>query len=525
MPSRRASLGLLLLILAGCGSPAAGGSPAGSPRGLVVVTAGGTALDDGTTDVPPTLELGLEGSGVTPSMVSASLDGHPLTLTSSSRGVTASVAPMAYASEHQLVIDVAGRPQEEIGFQVVDETGVSAAAWRGTSGQVVCQVVFERAPDRAALAAALPQAQFQWTDGTHLSLAWAMPPPSLAIPAGLAAARGSVLDGPLTLSLTGLTTGHLRRATVPAAAPAPAGLKVTLWTIDDAASNGSAQAHAAATAVLSPTGWEAQADGSLQGSPDPATLVTAQAAGRPVWALLANDKIGAAGTDQLLNSPTAQSALVAAVAAGVRTLHLAGVNLDFEDVPGSDEAALTAFAGALATGLHAEDAGLSVDVIPHTEAGVNSASAAYDDPGLAAVADHLVVLAYDEHTAPGDPGPVAGLAWQAAELAGSLVGVAADKVILGIPLYARSWSGAQVTSGGYAPLVADALSEPGVAYDYDFAEATPELTSAPGGVPTQLWFDDADSLLRKVAAVGQLGLAGIATWRAGFEDPAFWSVI
>jgi len=49
---------------------------------------------------------------------------------------------------------------------VVDETGVSAAAWRGTSGQVVCQVVFERAPDRAALAAALPQAQFQWTDGT-----------------------------------------------------------------------------------------------------------------------------------------------------------------------------------------------------------------------------------------------------------------------------------------------------------------------------------------------------------------------
>jgi spore germination protein YaaH len=44
-------------------------------------------------------------------------------------------------------------------------------------------------------------------------------------------------------------------------------------------------------------------------------------------------------------------------------------------------------------------------------------------------------------------------------------------------------------------------------------------------VPTELWFDDADSLLRKVAAVGQLGLEGVATWRAGFEDPAFWSVI
>ena len=195
MPSRRACLGLLLLTLAGCAAPVAGGSPATATRGLVVVTAGGTALDDGTDDVPPTLDLGLDGSGVTPSVVSATLDGHPLTLTSSSKGVTASVAPMAYASEHQLVIDVAGRPQEVIGFQVVDETGVSAAAWRGAAGQVVCQVAFERAPDRAALAAALPQAQLHWIDGTHLSLAWATPTPSLAIPAGLAAARGSVLDG------------------------------------------------------------------------------------------------------------------------------------------------------------------------------------------------------------------------------------------------------------------------------------------------------------------------------------------
>lgn len=131
MRSRRACLGLLLLTLAGCGSPAAGGSSAVSPQGLVVVTAGGTALDDGTADVPPTLELGLEGAGLTPSMVSATLDGHPITLTRSSQGVTASVAPMAYASEHQLVIDVAGRPQQVIGFQVVDRTGMSAAAWRG----------------------------------------------------------------------------------------------------------------------------------------------------------------------------------------------------------------------------------------------------------------------------------------------------------------------------------------------------------------------------------------------------------
>jgi spore germination protein YaaH len=526
MAARRACIGLLALTLAGCASPIAGGTPSGTPpTGLVVVTSGGTALEDGAQDVPPTLDLGLEGEGVTPSVVAVTLDGRRLPLVGSTQGVTASVAPMAFGSLHTLDIDVVGRQEQVIGFQVVELTGVSAAAWLDPAGRLVCEAVFQLAPDQAAVAAALPGARLTWTDATHLSLGWATPPATLTIPAGGAAARGSVLAGPLHLSLTGLRAGELRRATVPAAPPAPANLRLTLWTIDDAASHLSTEEHARAVAVLSPTGWEAEAGGGLAGSPDAATLTAAQAAGRPAWPVLANDALGSAGTDQLLNDPTAERALVAAVVGQVASLRLGGVNLDFEGVPGNDEAALTAFAGELAKALHSAQAGLSVDVVPHLAGGVNSASAAYDDPGLAAVADYLVVMAYDEHSQPGDPGPVAGLDWQTAELAGTMAGVPAAKVILGIPLYARSWSGGDVSAGGYAPMVAQALGEPGVAYGYDFGAATPELASDPGGVPAQLWFDDADSLLRKMAAVGRLGLAGVAAWRAGFEDPAFWSAI
>jgi spore germination protein YaaH len=526
MLARRACLGLLLVVLAGCAAPPGDGTfPRTPPTGLVVVTAGGSALEDGADDVPPTLDLGLEGTGVNPSVVSAILDGQRLTLTRTNQGATASVAPMAYGSQHLLDIDVSGRPAQVISFRVVERTGVSAAAWLNAAGQVVCVVVFELAPDQAALAAALPGDRLTWTDATHLYLAWDTPPPSLTLPAGLAAAHGSVLDGPLQLSLTGLQAGQLRRATVPAAPPAPADLQLTLWTTDTPGSHTSIQDHAAAAAVLSPVGWEAQADGSLRGSPDPATLAAGTSAGRPVWPVLANDGIGASGTDQLLHDQTAESTLVGAVVAQVRSLHLGGVNLDFESVPGDDEAALTAFAGELATALHAAGAGLSVDVVPHLTGDVNSASAAYDDPGLAAVADYLVVMAYNENGSSTAPGPVAGLDWQAEELAGTVADVPLDKVVLGIPLYAGSWSGGQVTTGGYPAMVAQALAEPGVSYDYDFPAATPVLLSDPGGVPTQLWFDDADSLLRKIGAVGQLGLAGVAAWRAGFEDPAFWSVI
>lgn len=526
MLPRRAALLLLLIALPGCSLwPPAGGSPAASAGMVVIVTSDGTQLDDGAIDVPPTLDLGVEGDGISLGSVTASLDGRPLALASSANGVSARVAPMTFGSAHHLVVSVAGRPPQQIGFQVVDRTQVSAAAWLSPTGQPVCDAVFELPPDQPALAAALPQARLSWIDPTQVSITWATPPAQLTIPAGLAAARGSVLMGPLTLALTGLHPGQLRRATVPAAPAAPPNLALTLWTVDTAASHTTARQHAAQTAVLSPTGWVAQPDGTLQGSPDAATLAAARAAGRRAWPLLANDPSNPAATDQLLNDPTAEAALVTTLVGQVKSLGLGGINLDFEGVPGDDQNALTAFVRELAAALHAAAAGLSVDVVPHASGAVDAASAAYDYPALAAAANQIVVMAYDQHSAAGDPGPVAGLDWQAEELAGTLANLPRGKVILGIALYARVWSGDQVSASDYTSAIAQALAQPGVAYDYDFAAATPELTSDPGGTPTKLWFDDADSLLRKVAQVEQLGLAGIATWRAGFEDPAFWSVI
>ncbi len=512
----------LLLLVAGCAPSLSGPSNSG---GLVIVTSDGTQLDDGAADVPPTLDLGVEGDGISASSVSVTLDGRALSLQGTASGVSGRVKPMPYGSAHTLVVDTPSRDAMRIGFHVVDRTSVSAAAWLSPAGSIVCQTVFERAPARAELAAALPGARLTWIDPTHAAIAWASPPPALTIPRGIAAARGSVLDGPLTLRLTGLSRGQLRRATAPAAAPAPASLPLTLWTVTTTASVASGGAHAGQVAVLSPSGWVAEANGSLSGFPSSQVLRAAAASGRPAWPLLQNDFSNPASIDALLNSQGSERRLVAEAVGEVRTLHLGGINLDFESVPPLDEGALTSFVAELAGALHGVGAKLSVDVVPHAPGSVNDASGAYDDPALAALADQLVVMTYDEHYGAGDPGPLAGIDWQAEELAGTLAGVPAGKALLGIPLYARRWSGGEVTSLDYAGAVAQALREPDVAYDYDFGAAAPELTSDPGGVPTQLWFDDADSLLRKIDAVSHLGLAGVAMWRAGFEDPAIWSVL
>ena len=68
----------------------------------------------------------------------------------------------------------------------------------------------------------------------------------------------------------------------------------------------------------------------------------------------------------------------------------------------------------------------------------------------------------------------------------------------------------------------NALSVPGARVDYDFSAQTPFVVSPDGSLIS--YFDDANSLARKVALVQSFHLAGIAAWRLGFEDPAFWSL-
>jgi spore germination protein YaaH len=133
-------------------------------------------------------------------------------------------------------------------------------------------------------------------------------------------------------------------------------------------------------------------------------------------------------------------------------------------------------------------------------------------------------MAYDEHTSLTDPGAVAGLDWDREILDGSLGELHSRAAgLLGLPLYARAWTGGDTVADSYAASLATALSQTGARVDYDFAAATPFVHGGDGRSST--WFDDATSLQAKLVLAASAHLRGIALWRLGFEDPALWSVL
>ncbi|HZS13750.1 MAG TPA: glycosyl hydrolase family 18 protein [Candidatus Dormibacteraeota bacterium] len=516
----------VLLLLSGCApsSSSPPGALATTTGGFVVITAGGTALVDGQDDVPPTLDLRVVvPGGVTAQQVVAKLDGADLSLQRAQDALTATVAPMPLGSAHTLDLAVPDRDPQRIAFHVAPPAGAAAALHTDPAAGTVLDLAFQFAPtDREAVESALPGgATVSWPDATHLRATWPTGPGgTLQLPAGLATARGSHLAATLSLNLSAVAHGALRRSAIPveAAAATPKPL-VVAFTAATAASRASLAAHADRISVVSPTGVRVTAGGALSGAPDATAVATATAAGVPVWPLIQNDASDSDGIAAILADDSAVNRLVRdAVALGYP-----GVHLDIEGVPAGSRDRLTVLVQRLAAALHQQGRQLAVAVVPHKPEHLNVYSAAYDLQAISAAADLVTLMAYDEHTALSDAGPVAGLDWDEQILSGSLAEMRSrSTALLGLPLYSRAWQGGQVTADSYAASIANALNAQGARVDYDFAAATPVVRGPDGGL---LYFDDAQSLAAKQSLVGSRHLRGVALWRLGFEDPAMWDTL
>ena len=135
-------------------------------------------------------------------------------------------------------------------------------------------------------------------------------------------------------------------------------------------------------------------------------------------------------------------------------------------------------------------------------------------------ADLVTVIAYEQHGQRTQPGPVGGLDWMRAIVAGTAPQLIGDRTLLGLATYARSWSSGGAVADGYAPAVAAALATPGARVDEDFPADSLVIHGGDGGLT---YADPGASIAGRVGLAAEHHLAGVAMWRLGFEDPAVWS--
>ena len=227
-----------------------------------------------------------------------------------------------------------------------------------------------------------------------------------------------------------------------------------------------------------------------------------------------------------LNSPDARALFRRQVALFLSSDRYRGLMVDFEAFAKSGQPGYVALLKELSSDLHARGMKLYVSVPPHNED--------FDYPAVAAPADGVVVMNYDEHFPGGDSGPVASQDWFEQNLTFAKTVIPHEKLICAIANYGYDWilkpkkgklpSDARDTNVSVQEAwLAARDSDEDVTYDDD--ALNPHFSYLDErSLRHDIWFLDAVTALNHMHAAQMLGIQTFALWRLGAEDRSLWRV-
>ncbi len=253
-----------------------------------------------------------------------------------------------------------------------------------------------------------------------------------------------------------------------------------------------------------------------------------KANGYKVWPMF-NTEGSPSKTSKFLNSLSAREACVQMMKKLILEYDLDGINLDFENMYQSDRDAYTEFVKEMADMCHSVGAILSVDVTRY-EPTSSTYSMCYDRKAIAKYADYVALMAYDQNgTWSTTAGSVADLEWTEDSIIKTLEEVPAEKLILGIPFYARIWetSNGKVvkTSAVGMSTVAKRIEENNAQIVYDEKTGQNYAEWISEGNVVKVWIEDKTSVKARLDLVEKYNLVGIASWSKTFETEDMWEYI
>lgn len=257
-------------------------------------------------------------------------------------------------------------------------------------------------------------------------------------------------------------------------------------------------------------------------------LSYASSNGYKVWAMYKTDFLTSTAS-ALLNSNDARRQASDILTAQILRYNLDGINFDFENMYKADKGAYTNHVKEISLMAHTLGAVVSVDITKYEKTS-STWSMCYDRDALAKYADYIMLMAYDQYYAGGKtPGPVSGLGWTEDCIRLTLKEVPSDRLVLGIPYYVRIWETKNGKSlGTKAVSMSEALrqiEENNAAIKYDSKFGLNKYYWNKDDKTYMLWLDDATSTRQRVALAKSYNLAGVASWRRGFETKDIWQAI
>jgi cellulose synthase/poly-beta-1,6-N-acetylglucosamine synthase-like glycosyltransferase/spore germination protein YaaH/peptidoglycan/xylan/chitin deacetylase (PgdA/CDA1 family) len=233
-----------------------------------------------------------------------------------------------------------------------------------------------------------------------------------------------------------------------------------------------------------------------------------------------------AGVADFLKDPDARTTFRRQISQFLSSGRYRGLMVDFEAFPPSGQPGYVELLQGLSGDLHARGMKLYVSVPPHSNE--------YDYPAIAAAADGVVLMNYDEHYPGAESGPVASQDWFEQNLKFARTVIPQEKIICAIANYGYDWA-LKPKKGTLPPgerdqtvSVQDAWlaardSDEDVQFDDD--AMNPHFSYLDEkSVRHDIWFLDGVTALNQMRLAQTFGIQTFALWRLGHEDRSLWKV-
>ena len=276
--------------------------------------------------------------------------------------------------------------------------------------------------------------------------------------------------------------------------------------------------------VISPTWFSVTAnEGTISSLASADYVNEAHNRGLEVWGLIDNFNPDVS-TLEMLSIRSSREHIIQKLLEEAQRVGLDGINVDFEALTEEEAPHFIQFVRELSVVCRANNLVLSVDnPVPQFTGFYNR-----KEQGI--VADYVIIMGYDEHTTGSEEaGPVASLPFVKEGIEKTLQEVPKEKVINGIPFYTRLWTESNNGTLSSEVMTMDAASqyiqENGIEvyWEKETAQNYGELLTDNG--TQKIWLEDEQSIEEKMKLISQYELAGVASWKLGFERADVWNVI
>ncbi len=277
--------------------------------------------------------------------------------------------------------------------------------------------------------------------------------------------------------------------------------------------------------VISPT-WFALTNnaGDFSSFASKAYVEKAHSMGLEVWGLIDNFSNPDVDTYEVLSYTSKRAYLIDKLVQTALEYDLDGINIDFEGLSQDTGEHFIQFIRELSVLCRENGIVLSVD--NYVPMGYTDH---YNRGEQGVFADYVIIMGYDEHyNGSPEAGSVASIGFVEDGIRKTVEQVPAEKVINAVPFYTRIWKseGANLTSEAVGMEMAEQfVSNHNIEVRWDETACQNYGEIQEGGVFYQVWLEDEHSIEAKLNIMEKYHIAGVASWKLGFEKPSIWDVI